>query len=113
MRVFRFFLLIVFVITVAVFGVDQYRTYKDKDVTPPVIKCSEDELHVSVNASDKDLLRGITATDDRDGDVTSTLIVASKSNFIEEGVIRVDYSASSLMTIILRGFIPRVRYTCA
>ncbi|MBR2991516.1 MAG: hypothetical protein IKF51_08700, partial [Solobacterium sp.] len=31
--------------------------------------------------------------DERDGDVTDSLVVAGRSNFIEEGVIRVDYAA--------------------
>ena len=44
-------------------------------------------------AKDEDFLQGVKAEDDVDGDVTSTLSVAGKSNFIEEGVIRVDYAA--------------------
>ena len=93
MRILRLFLLVLFLATTAVFGLNQYRTYKDRDNVAPVIRSDKDELHLSVNSTDKDLLKGVTATDDRDGDVTATLVVAGRSNFIEEGVIKVDYSA--------------------
>lgn len=93
MRVLRTLLLIFFIITSAVFGLNQYLSYKDRDSVAPVITCNEDTIHLSVNSTEEDLLRGVKAEDDRDGNVTNTLVVAGKSNFIEEGVIRVDYAA--------------------
>lgn len=93
MRILRITLLILFIITSIIFGIDQYRAYKDKDNNAPVIKSNEDTLHLSVHSTDEDLLNGISAEDDRDGNVTSTLSVAGKSNFIDEGEIRVDYVA--------------------
>lgn len=93
MRILRVFLLIFFIITTAVFGMNQYLAYKDRDKIAPVIKIDEDVLHLSVKATDDDLLKGVTAEDDRDGNVNSTLVIAGKSNFIEEGVIRADYAA--------------------
>ena len=93
MRFLRGLLLILFITTSAFFGVNQYLSYKDRDDNPPVISSNQDVLHLSVKATDKDFLKGVTAKDDRDGDVTSTLVVSGKSNFIEEGVIRVDYAA--------------------
>lgn len=93
MRILRVFLLILFIITSLVFGVDQYRSYKDQDKNAPIITASTEVLHLSVDSTDEDLLRGVKAQDDRDGDVTSSLVIAGKSNFIEEGVIRVDYAA--------------------
>lgn len=93
MRVFRILLLILFIITAAVFGVNQYLSYQNRDNKAPVISSNQDVLHLSVKATDEDYLRGVIAEDDHDGDVTSTLVVSGKSNFIEEGVIRVDYAA--------------------
>ena len=93
MRILRTLLLILFLITAAVFGINQYLLYKDRDNVAPVISSSEEVLHLSVKSKDKDLLKGVSAEDDRDGNVTSTLVIAGKSNFIEEGVIRVDYAA--------------------
>ena len=93
MRILRILLLILFVATSVVFGIDRYRSYKDRDNKAPVISISEEVIHLSVNATDADLLKGVTAEDDRDGNVTSTLVIAGKSNFIEEGVTRIDYAA--------------------
>lgn len=93
MRILRTLLLILFIITSVVFGIDQYRSYKDKDKNAPIISCDNDVMHLSVDSTDEDLLKGVTASDGRDGDVTSSLVIAGKSNFIEEGVIRVDYAA--------------------
>ena len=93
MRVLRVLLLIIFVITSLFFGIDQYRSYKDKDVNAPTITADKEVLHLSVKSTDDDLLKGVTAIDDRDGDVTSSLVIAGESNFIEEGEIRVDYAA--------------------
>ena len=66
--------------------------YKD-DVTPPVITAAEEELQVSVNATDEELLAGISAMDDRDGDVTDTLVVESVANVTEENTVTVTYAA--------------------
>lgn len=93
MRILRSMLLILFIITSLVFGIDQYRSYKDRDKIAPAITITNDVLHLSVKSTDEDLLNGVTAEDDRDGNVTSSLVIAGKSNFIEEGVIRVDYAA--------------------
>ena len=93
MRFLRGLLLIMFIITSIVFGINQYFSYKDRDNKAPVIRSSEETVHMSVKATDEDFLQGVTAEDDVDGDVTSTLVIAGKSNFIEEGVIRVDYAA--------------------
>ena len=93
MRILRILLLIIFAITSILFGVFQYQAYTDRDIEKPEITGGEEDLHISVNSSDDDLLMGLTATDNKDGDVTHTLVVAGKSNFIEEGMIRVDYAA--------------------
>ncbi|MBR3151286.1 MAG: hypothetical protein IKF46_04805 [Erysipelotrichaceae bacterium] len=93
MRILRIALLILFLITSAVFGVDRFYSYRDRDNTAPVFSSNSDEIILSVRDSESELLKGISATDDRDGDVTSTIVVAGKSNFIDDGVIRVSYAA--------------------
>ena len=93
MRILRILLLILFVITSLFFGIDQYRSYKDRDKNAPIITAKEEILHLSTKSAEDDLLLGVYAEDDRDGDVSQSLVVAGKSNFIEEGLIRVDYAA--------------------
>ena len=62
------------------------------DTTPPVITMAEDLLEVSVNASDAELLAGVTAADKRDGDVTASLLVQGVSNLTDD-TVTVTYAA--------------------
>lgn len=64
-----------------------------KDHTPPQITMTSDELEVEVDATEKDLLKGVKATDKRSGDVTDSLVVEEISAFTEEGVRQVTYAA--------------------
>ena len=59
MRILRTLLLILFIITSVVFGIDQYRSYKDKDKNAPIISCDNDVMHLSVDSTDEDLLKGV------------------------------------------------------
>ena len=54
------------------------------DVTPPEITVPEGVQEVSVTAEDAQLLEGITASDNRDGDITADLLVESVSHITEE-----------------------------
>lgn len=87
------------------------------DHIPPEISIAEDTITVSVTADDKELLKGVTATDDRDGDITDSVRVSSKSHFIEKGRRNVTYvvfdkenhSASAQRTIIYDDYVsPRI-----
>ncbi len=93
MRLARLILLIFFLITAGIFGWNEYQRISDEDTELPVITASSDMITVTVDADDKDYLEGIKATDNRDGDVTDSVMVTSKSNFIEKGIFRVDYAA--------------------
>ncbi len=63
------------------------------DSTPPQIHIGEMELTVSVQASESALLQGVTATDDKDGDVTDSLVVESVVLTGSDGTVRVTYAA--------------------
>lgn len=54
------------------------------DSTPPVVVCDSDEIVVSVKASDKTLMKGVTAVDKRSGDVTDSLVIESISTFADD-----------------------------
>lgn len=54
-----------------VFAYDRFA----EDHTPPTIYCDGEPLYVSVSATDKELCSGLTARDDRDGDLTERIIV--------------------------------------
>lgn len=55
---------------------------KNTDTINPEMTCEEMSLSVSVNVTEKELLEGITAWDNVDGDLTDKIIIASYSKFI-------------------------------
>lgn len=62
------------------------------DNEPPVITCEEESVSVSVEAEESELLSGVTAKDNRDGDLTDQIEIASMSNFTEPGKRTVTYA---------------------
>lgn len=62
------------------------------DTKPPVISMEPGALEASVHASTAELLAGVTAVDDRDGDVTAGILVEGVSDLIDDTVI-VTYAA--------------------
>ncbi len=59
----------------------------------PEIKFSDGEISVSVNATDEELLEGVSATDPEDGDITDSLVVEGISSLIKGNDIKVTYAA--------------------
>ena len=62
------------------------------DHTPPVITSDSDTISVSVAAEDSELLAGLTATDNKDGDITDSIRISSMSNFTEPGKRTISYA---------------------
>ncbi|MBR5126736.1 MAG: hypothetical protein IKU68_08400 [Oscillospiraceae bacterium] len=63
------------------------------DSTPPQITVEEGVLEASVYGDRTELLRGISAQDDRDGDVTDSVIVESVGGVTGDGEAVVHYAA--------------------
>lgn len=93
MRRLRFVLLIFFLAVFAVFMATNIREYLTSDYVAPEITAQSGVLEVSVTSKDEDLLEGMTATDNLDGDVTDSLVVVSKSKFIARNTRNVSYAA--------------------
>ena len=90
----RYILLaIVLAAAIALFGAYLVLTRNLKDTTPPVISVDEQILEISVKDEQAVLMTGITATDNRDGDVTASLLVESIYGITEEHVTTVTYAA--------------------
>lgn len=72
-----------------------YEFYQKTMASPlcPVISFDEQVLVTSTDATDKELLKGVTATDPEDGDVTDSLLVESTSNIINGNSVKVTYVA--------------------
>ena len=83
MKKLRILGIVVFVIAAVSFGYFKYEQINSKDNQAPVITMDTDSIQVSCQAEDGELLKGIKATDSKDGDVTGSMIVESVSNFME------------------------------
>ncbi len=93
MRKFRILSTIYLLAALGLFAAVKLMQRQMRDTKPPVVTCESDTLTVSVHASDADLLEGVTAQDERSGDVTDSLVVESISGFIEEGKRIITYAA--------------------
>ncbi|MBQ7976034.1 MAG: DUF5011 domain-containing protein [Clostridia bacterium] len=92
MRIMRNSVIIVFIVTLISFSVVFFLQKTNEDDTVPEITIENDFIEVKCNASDADFLKGVKATDEKDGDLTDKVIVESISRFIEPGVCEVKYA---------------------
>ena len=70
---------IFFIISVCVFAGYLFYAKTISDTTPPVVTCDREVITVSVDATDKEMMKGVTAKDKRSGDVTDSLVIESIS----------------------------------
>lgn len=93
MRKLRILLLIFFLIVFSIFMATTIHEYMTSDYETPEITAETDVLNISVNAKEEDLLAGMTAMDNLDGDVTDSLVVVSQSKFVAKNTRNVYYAA--------------------
>nr|WP_288722333.1 immunoglobulin-like domain-containing protein [uncultured Sellimonas sp.] len=91
MRFVKTALIAVFILALAVFGVSEGLKLKNRDTTVPKIQSEEDVLEISCEHTEEDLLKGLSASDAKDGDLTDKILVGNFSRFIEKGVCNVNY----------------------
>ena len=91
MKILRLCVSVLFVLVLIVFVVFQIQQM-NADKTYPVITVDSEMLHVSLDASDEELLNGVTAYDEKDGDLTQKIIIESISRFTEPGVSIIKYA---------------------
>ncbi len=87
------FCLIILGISICAFTVYNQYNKSTEDTVPPKITCEEKTITASVNITDEELISGIVATDNRDGDVSKSLVIENMSNFIDENTRIVTYCA--------------------
>lgn len=92
MKKIKIFSIILFICSAAAYAGCRIYAGAMTDHTPPVIS-GGDDIQVSVEDTDDKLLEGMTAEDDRDGDVTDSLVVQELSEFDDEGRRTVRYAA--------------------
>lgn len=92
MRIMRISVVVLFIITSIIFSGFFFHRRSTVDDTIPEIILETDFIEVNCDATNEDFLKGVTATDGKDGDLTSEVIVESVSRFIEPGVCEVKYA---------------------
>ena len=92
MRKFRIIVNILLAVTAAAFFAGKLYTRIAVDSCPPVISCAQDTVAVSVRDGGRQLLSGVTASDDRDGDLTARVQVTGVSKLVGPDTARVSYA---------------------
>ncbi len=90
MRYLRIVTILIFVVACAVLCWTLY-TVACQDTINPIIADSVGDLHLKVSDDKQLLMQGLTATDDRDGDLTERILVERISRFSQPGVCQVSY----------------------
>ena len=91
MRYVRMALIVLFVLSLGIFGVSEIMEISGRDTTVPEITSDRDVLEIPCAYTEEQLLEGLTAEDEADGDLTSRIIAGSFSRFIEKGVSNLTY----------------------
>ncbi len=72
-------------------GYVEYQEQESSRNEVPVISADSDTLEVTCDYTEEDLLQGITAVDQEDGNLTDQVIVEAPSRFISKGESAVEY----------------------
>ncbi len=73
------------------------------DETYPSIEIEDGILDVGVNVTDEQLLKGVTAFDKKDGDISSSVVVESISRFINDNECIVTYAVADSDNHVAKG----------
>ena len=84
MKIVKYAIITLFVVSIAVYTWNWHNNKKNADSTIPVIEIGKEQIDVSVKNMDEDLLKDVVAKDDKDGDITDKIVVESISKFIDK-----------------------------
>lgn len=118
MRVLRIVVAVAFCAVCFVFAYIFYTDNISADKTYPTITVEETTLEVKPGVTDEELLKGVTAYDLKDGDISDKIIIESVSKFTEKGICIVTYAvcdndhhvATATRKIKYKGYKPPVFY---
>lgn len=92
MRILRIGTVLVFVLTLVLFGLFYVKEQNSKDDTFPSIQIDSERLDISILDAEECLMQGVTAYDQKDGDLTSRVLVESISKFTKDKTCIVTYA---------------------
>lgn len=91
MRWIRTFIILFFILAAAVFGVSRVQEFRERDETIPVITSDREILEIPCDYTQDQLLKGLTAYDEKDGDLTDEIVAGNFSRFLSPGLCNVTY----------------------
>lgn len=110
MRTVKIILIVIFAVTASVFCAGQIRERFFVHDTAPVLSCPDEILEVSVSDGEDVFLRGVSASDAEDGDLTKDVVVGGISKLISAECAKVTlhvFDSDSNMATLTR----KIRYT--
>lgn len=91
MRLFRLCVAGLFGVMLILFSIVFINKLINTDKTVPTIKIEEKEIWIPVSATESEMLAGVTAYDEKDGDLTDNVIIQNLSNFTGSSTCTVTY----------------------
>ena len=91
MKLLQRITLILFIISALLFAGSRAYHHFLVDDTPPVLTMDSDTVEMGLGDTRDALLRGVRATDNRDGDLTREIIVQGVTKLIGENTAKVTY----------------------
>lgn len=85
MKRVRILSIAIFLIALAISSGYKFLEESEMDNMGPVISMPADTVYISTSADKSEILEGVIAEDNEDGDVTDSLVIESMTNFIEPG----------------------------
>lgn len=107
-----FAMIMLFLTALSVGGVILYSVHKNMATggEAPEIHFDREEIKLKTGIDEKELLKGVTATDPEDGDVTDSIMVEGISHFVEKDVVNVTYVAYDSQNHVARAM-RRLQFT--
>ena len=91
MKILRLCVLSLFIVVLIISVIFHFQQMR-VDKTVPTITVEGDVLEVSLDVTNEELLKGVSAHDEKDGDISDKVIVESISRFTSPGVSLVRYA---------------------
>lgn len=91
MRYIRTAVVVLFVIAMGIFAAGKWKTFIQRDPHVPVITAEQDEITVPVDYTQEELLQGMSASDEEDGDLTPSIMTGEFSPFISGNTCHLNY----------------------
>lgn len=89
MKLLRIVVCILSVLSLGALG--YFMINEDTDLVPPVIKCNSEDIVISVKDDEDVLLSFVSATDDKDGDISDRILVENIAPYVSTGKADVTY----------------------